>query len=79
MIFHLHYSDRFSLTKDVELDFAEIVTCAITETFLEKKDLGYVEFSGAAKARGCNPCLVDCSGAVNVTPTSWSRIKTLVD
>lgn len=70
-------ADRFRLVNDTLQDLAQVALCNSTPFDLERRDLGYVEFSDGAKARGCNPCLVDCSGAVTVMPTTWSRIKSL--
>ncbi|MDZ4805253.1 MAG: hypothetical protein SGI90_10365 [Candidatus Eisenbacteria bacterium] len=70
--------DRFRLTPDELSNDVQVSNCDLQGFDLAAKDLGYVEFSDGAKARGCNPCLVDCSGAVTVAPTTWSRIKTLI-
>ena len=69
--------DRLSVIERPVDHAAKVASCLGIETRLQPGDLGYAEFSPGGKARGCNPCLVDCSAAVNVQPTTWSRIKTL--
>lgn len=61
---------------------AKTASCYFDETILPSGDLGSVHFSagGGASALACNPCLKSCvDDPVPVAPTTWSRVKTLLN
>lgn len=57
---------------------AKVADCGSVETIVPEGALGFAAFSSGAVTEGCNPCLVDCA-PVAVVPTTWSKVKNLLD
>jgi hypothetical protein len=57
---------------------AKVADCGSVEVILPEGALGFAAFSAGAVTEGCNPCLVDCA-PVAVAPTTWSKVKNLLN
>ena len=72
----------FQITPRPAEMLAKIGSCDQDETILSPADLGSVHFSagGGASAMACNPCIRRCvDDPVAVAPTTWSKVKTLLN
>ena len=68
-------ADELRITRRGADNRAAVANCGSAESDLQDNALGTAVFSVDGKIPGYNPCLpVD---PVNVTPTTWSRVKTL--
>lgn len=68
----------FRLIKRPADNIAKVADCASLEIVVPESALGIAAFSSGAVTEGCNPCLVDCA-PVAVAPTTWSKVKTLLN
>lgn len=68
----------FHLVKRQVDNKAAVADCSAKEIALELGNLGFAAFSAGEATQGCNPCLDDCA-PVAVSPTTWSKVKSLLN
>jgi len=73
-----YHADRFAIIPRPVDQTAALADCESREMTLKPDRLGSARFSPGGNESGCNPLLVQCEEPVPVTPTTWSRVKTLV-
>ncbi|TPW15945.1 MAG: hypothetical protein FD129_814 [bacterium] len=72
------HPDRLSIIPRPADNRAVVASCNSLEANVPLANLGFAEFSIGGTRPGCNPLVGSCEGVVPVTPTTWSRLKSLV-
>ncbi len=73
-----YQASTFHLVKRQVDNKTGLADCNAKEFALELGNLGFAAFSAGALTQGCNPCLDDCA-PVAVAPTTWSKVKNLLN